>query len=255
MVNMKRTFLVTAAVIALASALAAAAASAQIVELGATATPVVAPSCPAGASVRNCFIVLTRTTALQTLSDSVVLPTKAKKAGWIVAFTVGLSKLSTNAKTEKSLIHGLDQLYAGTPQVALTVLKPGPKNKYTVAAESPIFHVEPYLGSVSQLPLSLPPTFSAFAPLPVAAGDVIDLTVPTWAPILTYNLTASKFAYRQSRSTGCKTAAASQTAQLTVGVSTTYGCSPYTGTRVEYSATEVTNQPYPKSYVHGPRKP
>jgi hypothetical protein len=256
MVNMKRISLATAAVFALVSGLAAASASAQIVEIGATATPVVAPSCPPGVQTANCFIILTRTTALQTVSDSVALPTKVKKAGWVVAFSVGLSNLTTNAKTEKSLIHGLDQAYGGTPQVALTVLKPGPKNKYTVAAESPIFHVEPYLGSVFQFPLSLPPTFSAFNPLPVARGDVIALTVPTWAPILSYNLTASKFAYRQSRSTGCKVAATTQTAQLTVGASTTYGCSPsYTGTRVEYSATEVTNQPYPKKYVHAPRRP
>jgi len=254
MVNMKRIFLVTAAVIALASALAAGSASAQIVEVGATATPVVAPACPAGVSPANCFIILTRTTALQTVSDSVVLPTKVKKAGWLVAFTVGLSKLSTNAKTEKNYLHVLDQAYGGTPQVALTVLKSGPNNKYTVAAESPIFHVEPYLGQVFQTPLALPPTFSAFTPLPVTAGEVIGLTVPTWAPILSYNLSASKFAYRQSRMANCKNAAAAQTSQLTVGAFTNYQCN-YTGTRVEYSATEVTNQPYPKSYVHGPRKP
>jgi hypothetical protein len=254
MVNMKRTFLVIAALIALASALAAASASAQIIEVGATATPVAAPTCPAGVSPANCFIILTRTTALQTVSDSVVLPTKVKKAGWLVAFTVGLSKLSTNAKTEKKYLHILDQAYGGTPQVALTVLKPGPKNQYTVSAESSIFHVEPYLGQVFQTPLSLPPTFSAFTPLPVTPGEVIGLTVPTWAPILSYNLTASKFAYRQSRMANCKNAAGAQTAQLAVGASTNYQCN-YTGTRVEYSATEVTNQPYPKSYVHGPRKP
>ncbi len=251
---MKRISLATAAVIAIVSGLATASASAQIVEIGATASPVVSPACPAGVSPANCFIILTRTTAVQTVSDSVVLPTKVKKAGWLVAFTVGLSKLSTNAKTEKNYLHILDQAYGGTPRVALTVLKPGPKNKYTVAAESPIFHVEPYLGQVFQSPLSLPPTFSSFNPLPVAAGDVIGLTVPTWAPVLSYNLTASKFAYRQSRMANCKNAAAAQTSQLTVGAFTNYQCN-YTGTRVEYSATEVTNQPYPKNYVHAPRKP
>jgi hypothetical protein len=254
MVNMKRLSLVTAVVIALAATLARASASAQIVELGATATPVVAPACPTGVSTGSCLIILTRTTAVQTVSDSAVLPTKVRKAGWIVAFTVGLSKLSSNAKTEKSLIHVLDQTWGGTPQVALTVLKPGPNNKYTVAAQSPIFHVEPYLGQVLQMPLALPPTFTAFTALPVAAGDEIALTVPTWAPVLSYNLTASKFAYRQSRKTNCLKPGGTQTAQLTVGAFTNYLCA-YPGTRVEYSATEVTNQPYPKSYVHGPRRP
>ena len=36
---------------------------------------------------------------------------------------------------------------------------------------------------------------------------------------------------------------------MTVGASTRYLCA-YTGTRVEYSATEVTTAPYPKNYVH-----
>jgi hypothetical protein len=78
---------------------------------------------------------------------------------------------------------------------------------------------------------------------------VLALTVPTWAPILTYNLSASQFSYAQSRTTSCDTAAASQTAQTKVGSSTRYGCA-YTGTRVQYSATEVTNVPYPKHYAH-----
>jgi hypothetical protein len=253
MVDMKRLSLVTAAAIAIATALGCASASAQVVELGAT-TPIAAPTCPAGVSPANCFIILTRTTALQTLSDSVLYPTKVKKAGWIVSFTVGLSRFSSNARTEKNFLHVADQTFGGTPQIALTVLKPGPKNQFTVAAESPIFHVEPYLGGVTQLPLSLPPSFSAFNALPVASGDVIALTVPTWAPVLSYNLSSSKFTYRQSRKTKCKHFAVSQTSQLTVGANAQYLCA-YSGSRVQYSATEITNQPYPKGYVHGPRKP
>jgi hypothetical protein len=254
MVDMKRLPLVTAAVFALAAALAPSAASASIVELGQTSTPIVAPACPKGVSPAKCFIILTRTTALQTASDGVVNPTKVKQAGFIVAFTIGLSQLSTSAKTEKTYLHILDAAYGGTSRVALTVLKPGPSNTYTVAAQSPIFHVEPYLGSVSQLPLSLPPTFTVFNALPVVPGDVIGLTVPTWAPVLAYNLTASDFSYRQSRTTNCTQAAATNTAQLTIGLKTQYLCS-YTGTRVEYSATEVTTKPYPKKYVHASRKP
>jgi hypothetical protein len=251
---MKRLPLVTAATIALAAALAPSAASAGIVELGQTSSQIVAPACPAGVSPAKCFIILTRTTALQTTSDGVLNPTKVKQAGFIVAFTVGLSQLSTNAKTEKTYLHILDTAYGGTSRVALTVLKPGPKNSYTVAAQSPIFHVEPYLGSVSQLPLALPPTFTVLNALPVAPGDVIGLTVPTWAPVLAYNLSASSFTYRQSRKTNCTQAAASNTAQLTVGLNTQYLCS-YTGTRVEYSATEITTKPYPKKYVHAARRP
>jgi hypothetical protein len=42
---------------------------------------------------------------------------------------------------------------------------------------------------------------------------------------------------------------AGATAQLTVGDNAHYLCS-YAGTRVEFSATEITNQPYPKHFVH-----
>ena len=226
-------------------------AAAKIVELGQTSTALSAPVCPKGVSPSQCFIILTRTTAVQTTSDGVAYPSKVKSAGWIVAFTVGLSRLSTDATTERKFLHTLDTAYGGTPQVALTVLRPGPKNTFTVVSQSGTLHLIPFLGQVLQEPLSLPPTFTTMTALPVKPGDVIGLTVPTWAPVLTYNLTASKYSYRQSRTANCTHAAASQTAQTTVGASATYLCN-YTGTRVQYSATEIVNQPYPKTYVGMP---
>jgi hypothetical protein len=236
---MKRLPLVLAAsLVAVVVAVAPGAASAKIVELGQTSTPLSAPECPKGVSPSQCFIILTRTTAVQTSSDGVAYPTKVKRAGWIVAFSVGLSRLSSDAKTERTFLHTLDTAYGGTPQVA-----------FTVVSQSGTLHLIPFLGQVLQEPLSLPPAFKTMTPLAVKPGDVIGLTVPTWAPILTYNLNASKFAYRQSRKANCKNPPAGNTAQTKAGQSEQYLCS-YTGTRVEYSATEVLNVPYPKTYVH-----
>jgi hypothetical protein len=249
----KRFSLVTAALLAVLVT-SPASALATIVELGQTKTPIAAPSCPKGVSPSQCFIILTRTTAIQSVSDGVSYPTKVKKAGWIVAFTLGLSNLSTSSTTEHSYLHTLDTAYGGTPQIALTVLKPGPSNRYTVAAQSATFRLIPFLGQVLQEPLSLPPNFTSFTALPVKPGEVVGVSVPTWAPVLSYNLSTTKFAYRQSRMGNCKNAAGTQTAQQTVGATTRYLCN-YTGTRVEYSATEVLNTPYPKSYVHATRKP
>jgi hypothetical protein len=230
-------------------------ASAQIVELGQTSSsPVAAPACPPNVSLANCVIVLTRTTAVQTETNGVINPTKVTKDAWIVAFTVGLSKLTSDAKTELGLLKSLDARFGGPPQIQLTVLKPAAKNSYTVAAQSATFHVLPFLGSVLQQPLSLPPTFTTMTALPVKKGEVIGLSVLTWAPVLTYNLTANKYSYRQSRRANCTHAAAAQTAQITVGASQQYLCD-YTGTRVQYSATEVVNQPYPTTYVGGPTAP
>jgi hypothetical protein len=251
---MKRFITVIPGLIAVAMLLVPGSAAAKMVQLGQTATPIASPACPKGVSPAQCFIILTRTTAIQSASDGVAYPTKVKQDGWIVSFTVGLSKLSTNSATEKKYLHLLDTAYNGTPQLAITVLKPGPKNQFTVAAESQTFHLIPFLGQVLQEPLALPPSFTSFTALPVKKGDVVALSVPTWAPVLSYNLNASKFAYRQSRMGNCKNAAAGQTAQLTVGANTRYLCS-YTGTRVEFTATEITNNNYPKSYVHGGRRP
>jgi hypothetical protein len=254
MTMMKRFSLVTAGLIATAAALTPASAVASLVELGQTSpTPIVSPSCPTGVAPSECFIILTRTTAVQTTSDGVAYPTTVKKDGWIVAFTAGLSQLSSDAKTEKSYLHILDQGYGGTPQLAITVLKPGPKHKFTVVAQSQTFHLIPFLGQVLQEPLSMPPTFTSFTALPVKKGDVIGLTIPTWAPVLSYNLSTTKFAYRKSRTGNCTKPPRTDTAQMTIGASTRYLCE-YTGTRVEYSATEVINNTYPKTYVHGRRR-
>ncbi len=257
---MKLSLLATAATAGLAAAFAPAA-SAQVIELGATKSPLIAPVCPTTVSAANCTIVLTQVTGLETIRDGVTYPTTVKKAGAIVAFTLGLSRLDPNAAKAKSDISFLDHTYGGTTQAAITVLKPiGKKNqrRWQVTAESPIYHLQPYLGTVAQFPLSAglgaPGAPPMAAPLPVAKGDVIALTVPTWAPVLTFGLSTSKFAYRQSRRANCLKPASTEQAQLTVGITTGYVCD-YTGTRIEYSATEVTTPVPPTTQIHAPDIP
>lgn len=203
------------------------------VELGATKSPVIAPVCPPGVSSSNCTIILTRVTALETIRDGTVYPTKVTARGAISAFTVGLSQLSTSKSTQNTYIHYLDSTYGGTPRVTLTVLAPGGGKKtqwrWTVVAQSPVFHVEPYMGSVVRIPLD--------TALPVSPGDVVALTTTTWAPVLSINLNSKTFAYRQSRQWNCNKPPASSQAQLTAGKTVGYGCD-YPGTRLEYSATE-----------------
>lgn len=249
---MKRLALLSATVAAGGAALASltpTTASAQAVELGQTTTPVAAPSCPRGVTLSNCRIVLTRTTAIQAVSDSLINPTRVNQQGWVVAFSVGLSRLSSNAKQAAAIIHGLDRSYGGNPELALTVLRPGPHNTFTAVAQSGTYQLTPFLGRVLQEPLSLPPSFTTFTALPVQRGDVIGLTVPTWAPVLTYQLPSAKFAYRQSRRANCKNPAASQTAQTKLSSTYQYLCN-YPGTRVEYTATEITDTNAPRTYVH-----
>jgi hypothetical protein len=210
-------------------------ASAQEVNLGVTATPVTAPTCPTGVSQADCKIVLTQMTALETVRDGDNYPTTVKAPGELVSFTVGISAISSDPSTVKTDVSGLDSAYGGPPQAAVTVLKPIGQHgnfRWEVAAESSVVKLQSYLGKVVEFPLA--------QSLPVVPGEVIALTVPTWAPILTFELTPSKFAYRQSRSTNCLNTSSTVpiNPQLTIGEQTKYSCD-YPGTRVEYSADEV----------------
>ena len=243
---MKRSLLALAGAVALGVALPATA-SATTVELGVSTTPLVAPSCPKGVSPSQCTIILTRATALETIRDNVAYPSTVKQAGRIAAFTVGLSALSSNATTAQKDIKFLDSTYGGDAQVQLTVLKlVGKKNlrNWQVVESSPVVDVQPYLGQVVQFPLT--------ATLPVTRGETIALTTPTWAPVLSIDLATDHFAYRQSRSRNCNSPPSSTQAQVTVGMSAKYACD-YPGTRVEYSATEITN-PVPTTTTSTPTK-
>jgi hypothetical protein len=261
---MKRLFMLSGTAAALGAGLMAGPASAKVVELGAPRTAVAAPppcttnsnpgpggkpKCPGGVPAVNYGILLTRVTALPTLSDGSAYPTMAEAAGRIVAFTVGLSALDTNRTERRYEIQQADQGYGGTTRVQLTVLhRVGSKrsNTWKVTAQSGAFHVQPYLGLVVQIPLN--------KTLSVRRGDAVALTSPTWAPVLTLSQDSKKFAYRQSRRAGCPRPPMQDQAQLRVGDKTKYKCD-YAGTRVAYSVTEVTSTPYPKNYVHAPDQP
>jgi hypothetical protein len=230
---MKRSILAFAVAVLTAGGLPSGA-SAQAIELGQTSTGLVAPVCPKGVSQANCTIVLTQVTALETLRDGSAYPTTVKKAGEVVAFTLGLSALSTDKATVKQDISFLNSSYGGVTEAALTVLRPlGPRKSFQwgVAAESPVYHLQRYLGQVVEFPLA--------QPLPVVPGETIALSVPTWAPVLSFDLAPKSFAYRQSRKANCTHPASALQAQLTIGASATYKCD-YPGTRVEYTATEIT---------------
>jgi hypothetical protein len=115
------------------------------------------------------------------------------------------------------------------------------KRVWKVVGVSEVVHVQPYLGLVVQIPLQ--------TTVPVLKGDVVALTSPTWAPVLNLFQDAKTFAYRQSRKANCSKPPNQTQAQITLNQSTTYTCD-YPGTRVEYSATEITTTPFPKNYVH-----
>jgi hypothetical protein len=235
-----RRALLAALVLALAAVPVAA--SAKVVELGDQNRPLIAPTCPATTTPTNCTIILTEVTSIETVATGVSYPTTVKQAGELVAFTLGLSGLSSDRKTARSEIHSLDSLYGGVPEAGIAVLKQTGKKsqrRYRLIAQGPLEHLIPYLGQVVQFPLT--------TPIAVAKGDVIAVSVKSWAPILSINLPAGSYAYRQGRTGHCKSASTSGPQRM--GHTIAYNCN-YAGTRAEYAATEITTPTQTPNYVH-----
>lgn len=204
---------------------AASTASAKTYELGAT-TDGTTVSCP-----DNCFVV-TRTTAMQVRSGTVRYPTTAPKSGRVVAFTLQLGSLTDRQ------IHFFNSTYGGTSRVQLTVLRPQarPARSYAVTATTGIFKIQPFFGTTVTFPL--------ITSLAVKKGDILALTVPTWAPVLAVNLPQEN-GWRASRTGDCGNLL-TQTAQTTLGNATQYKCL-YQTARVTYTATLIPTPVAPRA--------
>ncbi len=218
---------VTRLVLAMVAALLAlpAVAGAKIIEVGDVgAKP--APSCPGSPCE-----VISRTTAYQTRlgsdRDFFVVP----RDGRIVAWTITLGK------PPKRQIAFFEDRLGGEAQAGISVLKTGDRWYRRVLAESPIQKLTPFFGQTVQFPLT--------TSLPVKKGNVIALTVPTWAPALGLGL-PREAVWRASRAVdGCDDTQ-TQTAQTDINDLARYKCF-YRTARLTYTATLITTPVPPKT--------
>jgi hypothetical protein len=260
--RMKRAVCAVAAAVVAAASLPAVASAAEV-QIGVTTSPLVAPTCLPGVTPGDCKIVLNHVTAYETLRDGVANPDTIKQSGVISSFTLGLasSTLITPALYAQAVA-----TYGGPPEAQLTALIPTgtPTNpSYRVAAQTAVVKLHSEFGKVAEFPL--------LTPLPVVRGEIIALTVPTWAPVLSIEQDKTKFSYAQSRVTGTElvTVPATTTtpaktervsscvepptvnlAQIVVGELSGYSC-VYPGNRIEYSALEITT---PSGYTGNTRR-
>jgi hypothetical protein len=215
---------------ALLVALACAApAAARVIEVGVAPTEA-APTCPSS----PCLAV-SRTTGYQTKvvddRNTFIVP----RAGRIVAWTVSLGN------PDARQIDFFDSNY-GAASARLTVLRRGTRLYSRVLAQTPLQQLASYFGQQVQFPLE--------TSIPVRRGQMIALTVPTWAPALTQLLDDGSF-WRASRpKNGCDDTE-SQTAQSRTGQLTQYRC--LYRARLTYSATLITN-PRPNPEPERPRR-
>jgi hypothetical protein len=201
----------------------------KLVVLGA-ATPA-NPSCP-----ESCQAV-GKTTGFQTSIGSTKSPFAVPYPGRVVAWSIKLSAPRQNQ------IDFFKDFYGGEPQARLAVLKPiqkqirAGKQIYRLKSQSPVENLAPFLGTTT--------TFTLQSPLKVNTGQVLGLSIPTWAPAFAVGQ-ANNSAWRASRKKDkCDNATDIQagTPQEAVGGDRVYACR-YTTARLLYSAT-VVGEPNP----------
>ena len=210
----------------------------RVVVLGQTAeTP--SASCP-GKIVNNVEITPCRVeghvTGFQSIADGVARPFEAPFEGKIIAWSITLAKPSTKETKTTTDEVGFFNDFLGSPAEArIGVLRPveGSKPpKYTLVRQSPIEVLNPYFGST--------PVFALDHPLTVLQGQVVALTIPTWAPMFAFNVSAEN-TWRGSRlPEHCSSKEDIQNGhpQQGVGKIKTYGCY-YSNARLLYTATIV----------------
>jgi hypothetical protein len=222
MPRMRRIPLALSASLALALLLPAAA-PATLSEVGVigTTTPVTAPSCP----TTPCLAV-SRTTGFQARVAATRNPLSVRRDGTIVAWTISLGKPTATQ------IKFFDANEGGVSEAGIAILRPQkkPNLTYKLIASSPPIKLEPYFGMTAQFPLE--------TTIPVKKGDVIGLTVPSWAPALALGF-GNDTSWRASRPRKGCTSTSAQTAQTVVGSNVQYYCL-YQTARLTYSATLIS---------------
>jgi hypothetical protein len=184
-----------------------------------TGTPASAPSCPG----TPCLAV-SRTTGYQAKVGTQKAPDVVPKAGRIVAWTISLGN------PNKKQISFFNTAEGGSAEAGIAVLRGGKQLTYTLVASSPYVALQPYFGKTVEFPLN--------STIPVQKGDIIALTVPTWAPALALGF-SNATSWRPSRpKKGCNDTT-TQTADTSIGNTIQYYCL-YRQARLTYSASVIS---------------
>ena len=214
------------ALVVLAALLAVpAVASGRIIEIGETATPP-APSCPTSPCE-----VISRTTAFQARVDGKRRLFVSPAAGRIVAWSI---TLGTPGRKQRRYF---EENLGGQAQAGITVMRTGERRYGRVTGRSPVETLTPYFGRTVQYPLA--------NSIAINRGDVVALTVPTWAPALGLGLSRNTI-WRASREPDACDDTQTQSAQADVFDLARYVCA-YRTARVTYSATLITTPKPPKT--------
>lgn len=173
-------------------------------------------------------------TGFQATAGAVKRPFQVPYNGKLVAWSITLSK--PRASQQKFF----NDFYDSPPQARIAVLKRvdgsrqagGGPPRYKLLRQGPSVVLTPYLGRR--------PTFALDQPLTVRRGNIVALTIPTWAPSFAVGL-ADSSGWRASRKRGACTRTSDiqeSRPQQKVGGEKQYACF-YKTARLLYTATVV----------------
>jgi hypothetical protein len=184
-------------------------------------TPPTVPSCPGS----PCLAV-SRTTGFQVKVGAANNVEAAPRNGTIVAWTVMLGKPNATQ------IKFFNANEGGVAEAGIAILRPQPKPNltYKLIAQSPLVKLQPYFGKTAQFPLE--------TTIPVKKGDIVGLTVPSWAPTLALGF-GKDTSWRASRSKSQCSSTGTQTAHTQIGTPVQYFCL-YQTARLTYGATLIS---------------
>jgi hypothetical protein len=184
-------------------------------------SPVTVPSCPSS----PCLAV-SRTTGFQVKVGASHNLLSVPRSGTIVAWTIALGKPSA------AQIKFFNANEGGVSEAGIAILRPQPKPNltYKLVSQSPPLKLQPYFGKTAQFPLE--------TTLPVKKGDVVALSVPSWAPALALGF-GNDTSWRASRPRKQCTSTSAQTTHTLVGSPVQYYCL-YQTARLTYSATLIS---------------
>jgi hypothetical protein len=186
-----------------------------------TTSPPTVPSCPGS----PCLAV-SRTTGFQVKVSTTNNLVSAPRNGTVVAWTIMLGKPSATQ------IKFFNANEGGIPEAGIAILRPQakPNLTYKLIAQSPLVKIEPYFGKTAQFPLE--------TTLAVKKGDIVALTVPSWAPALALGF-GKDTSWRASRPKSQCPNTSTQTAHTQIGAAVQYFCL-YQTARLTYSATLIS---------------
>jgi hypothetical protein len=177
------------------------------------------PSCPA-----NPCLAVSRTTGFQVKVGAEKTLLTAPRDGKIVAWSITLGS------PNKKQIAFFDTNEGGPASAGIAVIRGGARLNYRLLAQSPIVALQPYFGMTAQ--------FALDQTIPVKKGNMIALTVPTWAPALALGF-SNDVSWRASRPRGKCTDTTTQTTQTSIASVVQYICL-YRTARLTYTATLVS---------------